>query len=70
MIKLAMKYFYTIFFLSISLASSAQFYALGGYEIAFLNQKETNRILSEFNVREGHNLNDFRTLSGYRFGFG
>ena len=49
---------------------SAQFYAEGGFELAFLNQKETNRIADEFNARESHNLADFKTLSGFRFGFG
>jgi len=65
-----MKYFCLAFFISISALSFAQFYAEGGYELSFLNQKETNRIISEFNDREGHNLPDFKTLSGYRFGFG
>ena len=65
-----MKYFLTAYLLILTVFSYAQFYAEGGYEIAFLNQKETNRILSEFNNREGHSLNDFKTLSGFRFGFG
>jgi hypothetical protein len=49
---------------------SAQFYAEGGFEMGFLNQKETNRIVSEFNIRENHNIADFKSLSGFRFGFG
>ena len=57
-----MKYFLTAYLLILTVFSYAQFYAEGGYEIAFLNQKETNRILSEFNNREGHSLNDFKTL--------
>jgi hypothetical protein len=65
-----MKYFITSFFLIFSAFTFAQFYAEGGYEVAFLNQKETNRILGEFNDREGHNISDFKTLSGFRFGFG
>ena len=65
-----MKYFYLTLLLVYSTVSFSQFYAEGGYELSFLNQKETNRIISEFNDREGHNLADFKTLSGYRFGFG
>ena len=65
-----MKYFYLTLLLISSTISFSQFYAEGGYELSFLNQKETNRIISEFNDREGHNLADFKTLSGYRFGFG
>jgi hypothetical protein len=65
-----MKYFNLVLLLFFSNLVCAQFYAEGGYELSFLNQKETNRIISEFNDREGHNLADFKTLSGYRFGFG
>jgi hypothetical protein len=65
-----MRYFYLALFILCSSFSFAQFFAEGGYELSFLNQKETNRILAEFNSREGHNLADFKTLSGYRFGFG
>jgi hypothetical protein len=58
------------FLLLLQSSLSAQFYAEGGFEMGFLNQKETNRIVSEFNIRENHNIADFKSLSGFRFGFG
>jgi len=65
-----MKNIYLFILISLASLTYAQFYAEGGYELSFLNQKETNRIISEFNAREGHMLSDFKTMSGYRFGFG
>lgn len=65
-----MKNIYLFILISFASLTYAQFYAEGGYELSFLNQKETNRIISEFNAREGHMLSDFKTMSGYRFGFG
>lgn len=63
-----MKYIFLFLFLPV--ISQAQFYAEAAFEFALLQQKETNRIIAEFNNRERHNLNDFNTFSGYRFGFG
>lgn len=48
----------------------AQYHVYGGFEYGFLNLETTNEILSEFNQRESHDLQNFSALSGYRFGFG
>ena len=48
----------------------AQFYAEVGYELGFLKQAELNKIVSQYNSRENHQLKDFNFINGYRVGFG
>lgn len=50
--------------------SWAQYYAFGCYAQHFTQMPDMQRITDEFNLRESHTLKPFRTMMGYRFGFG
>jgi hypothetical protein len=65
------KYFFIfLLFVIVKHSISAQFYAEVGYEFGLLKQAELNKIVSQYNSRENHQLKDFNYINGYRVGFG